>query len=73
MSGGEIRSNRAKSNGGGVNVTGYGSFTLTGGTITDNTAPAGGGSGIFVSQYGATFTQAGGTVTGNHGEPQIKH
>jgi hypothetical protein len=71
MSGGTIRGNKATLSGGGVNVTAFATFTLSDGTITENTAPDGGGSGVFVSTYGAVFTNNGGDISGNHGNPDI--
>lgn len=49
-------------NGGGVYVAGGGTFTLTGGNITGNTAAAGGG--VYVDE-GGTFTMAGGSINNN--------
>jgi hypothetical protein len=69
MDGGEISGNKAYNNGGGV--ANYSKFDMSLGTITNNTAPAGKGSGVFSSQYGAVFTKTGGTVSGNNGAPDI--
>ena len=46
----------------GVRVGGNGTFTLTGGAISGNTADDGGG--VFVCEYG-TFTMNGGAISGN--------
>ncbi|MCL2483666.1 MAG: hypothetical protein FWF43_09705, partial [Propionibacteriaceae bacterium] len=58
--------------GGGVTVSAPGSFTMTGGTISGNTAgtiPATitecGGGGVRNDGVGATFTLTGGTISGN--------
>jgi hypothetical protein len=48
--------------GGGVNVSGGGSFTMYGGTISGNSAQDGGG--VLISN-GNTFTMYGGTISGN--------
>ncbi|MDR2064148.1 MAG: Ig-like domain-containing protein [Prevotellaceae bacterium] len=72
MSGGEISGNKATERGGGVDIAGYGSFTISDGKITDNTAPNGGGSGVYISPYGAIFSQTGGSISGNHGNPDLK-
>ena len=59
MNGGEIKSNTAKSNGGGVHVTttyGDSAFTMNGGEIKSNTANTAGG-GVFVDN--GTFTVSG--------------
>jgi hypothetical protein len=52
-------------NGAGVRVSNTSSsFTMNGGTITDNHSPAmGNGGGVFAD--GAVFTMTGGTITGN--------
>ncbi|MDR3300973.1 MAG: hypothetical protein LBT01_00390 [Spirochaetaceae bacterium] len=69
MSGGGISGNMAYNNGGGV--ANYSKFDMSLGTITNNTAPVGKGSGVFTTQYGGVFTHTGGTVSGNHGAPDI--
>ena len=50
------------SNGGGVTVNSGGSFTLSGGIITGNTAPYGGGVNV---NSGGSFTMTGGLISGN--------
>jgi hypothetical protein len=62
MQSGAIRDNRGEGNGGGVYVGSGGRFTMTGGTITGNSATDGGG--VFVRPDGR-FTMTGGTITGN--------
>ena len=47
--------------GGGVHVQNHGTFTMTGGTISGNSARYGGG----VDVYDSTFTMTGGTISGN--------
>jgi hypothetical protein len=69
MGGGEISGNKAYKNGGGV--ANYSKFAMSLGAITNNTAPAGGGSGVFTTQYGGVFTKTGGTVSGNNGAPDV--
>jgi hypothetical protein len=49
--------------GGGVYVVGFGTFTMSGGEISGNTASSGGG-GVFVGSSG-TFTMSGGEISGN--------
>ena len=49
--------------GGGVHVSSYGTFTMTGGEISDNTASSSSG-GVHVYSYG-TFTMTGGEISGN--------
>lgn len=49
--------------GGGVDVYNYATFTMNGGTISDNTTKYGGG-GVRVHQ-GSIFTMNGGTISGN--------
>jgi parallel beta-helix repeat protein len=66
MNGGEISSNEVTDDdslGGGVYVEG-GGFTMSGGTICNNTASGVGGGGVFL-QSGGTFTMSGGTISGN--------
>ncbi len=65
MFGGEISSNISGESGGGIDVS-YGStFTMTGGSISQNKAGNGYyGGGIDVS-YGSTFTMDGGNITAN--------
>jgi uncharacterized repeat protein (TIGR02543 family) len=53
--------------GGGVNITNTGTFTMTGGTISDNTV-AGSGGGIHINSD-ATFEMTGGTISGNNAYP----
>jgi hypothetical protein len=62
MSDGEIIGNYAMLGGGG-GVSVYGSFTLTGGKISNNTAHYGGG-GVSV-KYGGSFTMTGGIIANN--------
>jgi hypothetical protein len=66
MSGGTIRNNKADS-GGGVYVGPVSAFTMSGGAITGNTASnPGGGVYVYRSRYGgASYTNNGGTVSGN--------
>ena len=69
MTAGSICKNKEENNyGGGIDVS-YGStFTMNGGTITDNTSATGGGVyvGTAVENYGNnTFNMNGGTITGN--------
>ncbi|MDE5592997.1 MAG: procyclic acidic repetitive family protein, partial [Clostridiales bacterium] len=62
MSGGYIRGNVATVGiGGGVCVAGEAEFTMTGGTISENTAHDGGG--VYVAYLG-TFIMTGGTIGG---------
>ena len=67
MEGGTITDNTAKTFGGGVYVA-YGTFTMSGGTISNNSAvyndDGGNGGGVGVDNYG-TFTMNGGTISGN--------
>jgi hypothetical protein len=60
QSGGDISNNTANE-GGGVYVNSGGTFTQSDGAINVNNANWGGG----VRVYGGTFTQSGGTITGN--------
>ena len=62
MYGGAIKGNTAGTSyyGGGVYV-GNGTFTMTGGTISDNRAECGGG----VYMYNSTFNMTDGTISGN--------
>jgi uncharacterized repeat protein (TIGR02543 family) len=57
--------------GGGVALTGTGdNFTMSGGTISGNTASNdGGGGGVALTGTGGTFTMSGGTISGNTGTP----
>jgi hypothetical protein len=70
MKGGEIYENTAagsSGNGGGVNVSSDGSFTMTGGTIRDNKSDREGG-GVYVGSGlnpHAFFEMEGGTISGN--------
>ncbi|MHC6203963.1 InlB B-repeat-containing protein [Breznakiellaceae bacterium SP9] len=50
--------------GGGVSISGGGSFTMSGGTISGNSALYGSGGGVYVN-YGGTFTMSGGTISSN--------
>ncbi|MFR0798615.1 MAG: hypothetical protein ACLSHJ_07605 [Oscillospiraceae bacterium] len=68
MNGGEIKSNTAETNGGGVYVTKVASssnsaFTMNGGEIKSNTANTAGG-GVFV--YNGTFTVSGKPTVNNN-------
>jgi hypothetical protein len=72
MDGGEISDNEAVQNGGGVSVSGYSFFIMNNGTITGNTAPDNGGSGVYVLSDDGSFTQNGGRISGNNGNPNIK-
>ena len=47
--------------GGGVSITNGGIFTMSGGTISDNTAY--GGNGVYVTGNGSKFTMSSGTIT----------
>ena len=60
---GAITGNNADS-GGGVDVSGTGAFTMSGGTISGNTSYDIGG-GIYVAA-GGTFAMSGGTISGNN-------
>ena len=62
MTGGKITDNRATINGGGVYLEDHGTFTMTAGTITNNTAEHGGG--VYVVDL-STFTMTAGTITNN--------
>jgi hypothetical protein len=57
--GAEIKDNGSS----GVNVDKQGSFTMSGGTISGNTALLYSGGGVFV--YDSTFSKTGGTIYGN--------
>ena len=64
--GAKITGNRitgTTSSGGGVYVASSGTFTMSGGEISDNTAYLGGG-GVYVGSNGA-FTMSGGEISGN--------
>ena len=69
MNGGTIggtndsKANKA-TNGGGVRVGNYGVFTMSGGSIADNTATENGG-GVYVSGTNSAFNMTGGTISGN--------
>ncbi|MDR0411572.1 MAG: InlB B-repeat-containing protein, partial [Treponema sp.] len=64
-SGSKIRGNTISSGyGGGVYVNSSGTFTMSGGTISGNSASNGGG--VYVYSSG-TFTMSGGTISGNTG------
>jgi hypothetical protein len=58
MSGNAIIKDNTASSGGGVSVSGS-TFTMSGGTIQDNTG------GVYVSSSGSIFTMSGGTIQGN--------
>ena len=60
MNDGEISGNTAANYGGGVSVAGGGSFTMYGGSITENKAGSGGG--VY---FEGTFTIYGGSITKN--------
>ncbi|MDR1901800.1 MAG: hypothetical protein LBQ88_05885 [Treponema sp.] len=62
--GSKVSGNTSSSYGGGVFVSG-GTFTMSGGTISGNTASSGGGGGGGVFVSGGTFTMSGGTISGN--------
>ena len=59
---GKLTGGNSEDYGGGVNVS-NGTFTMYGGTISDNTSTRGGGGGVYVSN--GTFTMYGGTISGN--------
>lgn len=59
--GGEIKNNTAANFGGGVYASG--AVTMSGGTISGNTATETNGGGVYVN--GCTFTMTGGTVSGD--------
>jgi hypothetical protein len=61
MEGGTISDNTDTVIGGGVFVSGSGSFTMSGGIISGNTAFSGGG--VFV--YSGSFSKTGGTINGD--------
>jgi hypothetical protein len=69
MSGGKISGNKSINDGewggsgGGVAVEGQATFTMTGGTISSNTATGAGG-GVVVD-HNSVFTMRGGTILGN--------
>lgn len=60
MNSGSISGNRATQNGGGVYVK-NGTFTMSGGKVTGNSATEGGG----VDVNNGSFTMSGGSITGN--------
>jgi hypothetical protein len=60
MSGGEISGHSVYFSGGGVAVD-SGTFTMSGGEISGNSAASGGGVGVG----GGTFTMSGGEISGN--------
>jgi len=62
VSGGTISNNASSWEGGGVYVTGNGTFTMTSGTISGNTAVNNGGG---VSVQNGYITISGGTISGN--------
>ncbi len=59
---GKLTGGNSEDYGGGVNVS-NGTFTMYGGTISDNTSTRGGGGGVYVSN--GTFTMYDGTISGN--------
>lgn len=61
---GTITSGNADGNGGGVCVSSDASFTMTGGSVTGNTAAERGDGGVYVNRD-ASFTMTGGSITGN--------
>jgi hypothetical protein len=63
MSGGKISGNTANTDGGGVLVSGGGTFTMGSGEISGNTA-ARNGSGVRVTGTGSVFNLSGGVVAG---------
>ncbi|MDR1468618.1 MAG: hypothetical protein LBT00_04930 [Spirochaetaceae bacterium] len=72
-SGACLTGNRSE-NGGGVHVTGGGTFTMNDGIISDNTATLQGGGGVYVDTFldndtwnyiDGTFTMNGGTISKN--------
>lgn len=64
MSSGTINGNTAK-NGGGVNLTGEATFTMTGGAISNNVGTVNQGGGVLVAG-GSTFTMSGLSVIENN-------
>ena len=62
MRGASVRDNQAADNGGGIYLSGKGSFTLSGGEILNNQAPSSGGG---VAVYEGDFTMREGAVSGN--------
>ncbi|QQO09974.1 right-handed parallel beta-helix repeat-containing protein [Breznakiella homolactica] len=65
----ELKSGTISGNmGGGVDVSWNGNFTMSGGTISGNTANNGGGAtlggGVYINTYG-NFTMSGGTISDN--------
>ena len=62
---GGILTNNTAFSGGGVYVFLGGTFTMSGGTISDNTANNGYGGGVYVMSDGSTFEMSGGTISGN--------
>ena len=67
MYGGSITKNRAKKDGGAINLASGGIASITGGTITDNTAESGNGGAIWVSNSTDTAISVSGSpeITGN--------
>ena len=59
---GKLTGGNSEDYGGSVNVS-NGTFTMYGGTISDNTSTRGGGGGVYVSN--GTFTMYDGTISGN--------
>ena len=68
FSGGEISENAADTAGGGVYLAEFASFTMEGGSVTDNTAPQA----PAVAADGA-FSLSGGSITGNIGTDSSNH
>jgi hypothetical protein len=61
-------SNTGGESGGGVRIMSGGTFTMSGGEISDNHVPKEGGGGVRLSgdsSYNSTFTMSGGIITGN--------
>jgi hypothetical protein len=65
MQSGTITGNTSHYTGGGVEVGVNGTLTMSGGTISGNSAINNNGSGGGVSVAGGTFTMSGGTISGN--------
>ena len=66
LQGGAIAGNESNYAGGGVFVDQFGTFTMTGGSITNNAVTGGldSGGGVYVNNRG-TFTLTGGAISGN--------
>ena len=70
-----ITNNEAEKDGGGVYVHFGGTFEMSGGTISGNTAKGtgsgsntGNGGGVYVDDQGSTFTMSGGTISENRAD-----